>query len=110
MPKFITFFAYTGAATKAMIDRPSDRGAAAKTLVESVGGKLEAFYWMNGKHDGFLISQLPDGASGAALSAAAWSSGAFSGFESHEVFDHDAQAQIMKLAKTATATYKPPTA
>jgi uncharacterized protein with GYD domain len=110
MPTYITFFSYTGAAAKAMIDRPSDRNAAAKSLVESLGGKLEAFYWMNGKYDGFLIAQLPDGMTAAALSAAASSSGAFTDFETHEVFGVDAQTQIMKSAKLATTAYKAPTA
>ncbi len=110
MPAYITFFTYTGAAAKAMIDQPSDRNAAAKTLVESLGGKLEAFYWMSGRYDGFLIAQLPDSMTAAALSAAASSSGAFTEFETHEIFDRDAQAQIVKSAKTATTAYKPPTA
>lgn len=110
MPKFITFFSYTGASVKAMIERPSDRSAAAKTLVESLGGKLEAFYWMHGKHDGFLIATLPDGASVAALAAAVGSTGAVGGLETHEIFDRDTQAQIVKSAKTAMADYKPPTA
>jgi hypothetical protein len=46
MPRFITFFSYTGDAAKAMIEHPSDRSAAAKALVESLGGTQEAFYWM----------------------------------------------------------------
>lgn len=110
MPSYITFFSYTGAAAKAMIDRPSDRNAAAETLVKSLGGKLEAFYWMTGRYDGFIIAQLPDGLTAAALSAAASGSGAFTDFETHEIFDGNAQAQIMKSAKTATTAYKPPTA
>ncbi len=110
MSTYITFFTYSAAATRAMIERPSDRSAAAKALVESLGGKLEAFYWMTGKYDGFLISRLPDAVTGAALAAAAGSTGAFTGFETHEVFDQDAQARIMKLAKTATMSYKAPTA
>ena len=56
MPRFITFFSYTGEAAKAMIEHPSDRSAASKALVESVGGTQEAFYWMQGKHDGFIIT------------------------------------------------------
>ena len=59
-----------------MIERPSDRAAAGKELVESLGGAQEAFYWMQGKHDGFLISNVPDGVATAALSAAVGASGA----------------------------------
>ena len=48
MPKYICFFSYTREAGKAMIEKPTDRVAAAKALVESVGGKMECFYWMHG--------------------------------------------------------------
>ena len=110
MPRFITFFSYTGESGKAMIDRPSDRSAAAKALVESLGGTLEAFYWMHGKHDGFLIASLPDGVTAAALAAAVGAAGAVVGLETHQIFDHDEQAAIVKHADTARKAYKPPTA
>ena len=98
MPKFITFFSYTGASAKAMIERPSDRSAAAKGLVESLGGTKEEFYWMQGKHDGFLISSVPDGVAAAALAAAVGTTGAIVGVETHQVYDHDEQAAIVKKA------------
>jgi uncharacterized protein with GYD domain len=108
MAKFITFFSYSAEAVKAMIHHPSDRSAAATALVESLGGTLEAFYWMQGGHDGFLIAELPDSASGAALAAAVASTGAVSGLSSHEIFDHDQQAAIVAGAKTALEAYVPP--
>jgi uncharacterized protein with GYD domain len=110
MAKFITFFSYTAEAAKAMIDRPSDRSAAAKALVESLGGTQEAFYWMQGKHDGFVIANLPDGVAGAALSVAVGATGAVAGLETHQIYDHDEQADIMQRAKAASGAYKPPTA
>ncbi|TME74279.1 MAG: GYD domain-containing protein [Chloroflexi bacterium] len=110
MARFITFFSYTGEAAKAMIDRPSDRSAAAKALVESLGGTQEAFYWMQGEHDGFLITNLPDGVAAAALAAAVGASGAVVGLQTHQIYDHDEQAAIMQRAKTAGMAYKPPTA
>ena len=110
MPRFITFFSYTGESAKAMIERPSDRVAAAKALVESLGGTQEAFYWMQGKHDGFLITNLPDGVSAAALAVAVAATGAVVGLESHQIFDHDEQATIVQRADTARKAYKPPTA
>ena len=65
---------------------------------------------MQGKHDGFLIATLPDGVSAAAIAAAVGSTGAVSGLDTHQIFDHDEQATILKQAKTALAAYKPPTA
>jgi uncharacterized protein with GYD domain len=110
MPRFITFFSYTAESGKAMIERPSDRSAAAKALVESVGGTLEAFYWMQGKHDGFLIANLPDGVAAAAVAAAVGATGAVVGLETHQIYDHDEQGAIVKAAATARAAYNPPTA
>jgi uncharacterized protein with GYD domain len=109
MPRFITFFSYTADSAKAMIERPSDRSAAAKALAESLGGTVDAFYWMHGEHDGLLISTLPDGVAAAALSAAVAATGAVEGFETHQIFDHDEQASIVKQADTARKAYTPPT-
>lgn len=110
MPKYICFFSYTRDAAKAMIKKPTDRVAAAKALVESVGGEMECFYWMHGHHDGFFIADYKDGTSAAAVAAAAGSTGAVTELETHELFDGAAQGRIMKAAKTALGGYKPPTA
>ena len=110
MPRFITFFSYTGDSAKAMIERPSDRSAAGKALAESLGGTQEAFYWMQGEHDGFLISNMPDGVTAAALAAAVGASGAVVNLKTHQIFDRDEQAEIVKHAATASKAYKPPTA
>ena len=110
MPKYMCFFSYTREAGEAMIEKPTDRVVAAKALVQSVGGKMECFYWMHGHHDGFFIAEYKDGISAAAVAAAAGSTGAITQIETHELFDGAAQGQIMRAAKTALAGYKPPTA
>jgi uncharacterized protein with GYD domain len=109
MPRFITFFSYTAESAKAMIERTSDRSAAAKALVESLGGTQEAFYWMQGKHDGFLISNLPDGVAAAAVVAAVGATGAVERLETHQIFDQEEQAAIVKHADNARKAYTPPT-
>jgi uncharacterized protein with GYD domain len=109
MPRFITFFSYTADSVKAMVERPSDRSAASRALVESLGGTQEAFYWMHGEHDGFLITNLPDGVAAAALAGAVGSTGAVSGLKTHQIFDRDEQATIVQQADTARKAYKPPT-
>lgn len=108
MAKYVSFFSYSNEAVKGMIGQMSDRTAAAKGLVEALGGTLEAFYWMQGQHDGLLISELPDSVNGAALSAAVAASGAISHAETHQLFDQDQQASIISLAATALNAYKPP--
>lgn len=110
MPRYITFFSYTHSAAQAMIDKPSDRPAAARALIESLGGRMEAFYWMTGGHDGFLIATYPDSVSAAALSVAGGSTGSLHGLQTYEIFDGEAQTRIVKAAQTARSVYKPPTA
>ena len=78
--------------------------------VESLGGTQESFYWMQGRHDGFLIATLPDGVAAAAIAAAVGSTGAVVDIETHEIFDHVQQATIVSQARTALGAYKPPTA
>ena len=108
MPKFVTFFSYTGESAKAMINKPTDRAAAARGIVESLGGSMESFYWMQGKHDGLFIYTVKDSASAAALAMAVGSTGAITRIETHQIFDRDEQATIVETAKKVT--YKPPTA
>lgn len=57
----------------------SSRRAASATAIESVGGTLECFYYAFGDTDVFLICDLPDDASAAALSMLVNSSGAVQG-------------------------------
>jgi uncharacterized protein with GYD domain len=110
MPRYIAFFSYNAESAKAMIEKPSDRSAAARALIESLGGSMDVFYWMQGKHDGVFIATLPDGVAAAALAVAVGATGAVEGIETHQVFDRDEQASIVKQAATARKAYRPPTA
>lgn len=58
MPQYICFFSYTFEAANSMIERPTDRVAAARDIVEAVGGRMKCFYWMQGDQDGFLIAEF----------------------------------------------------
>jgi uncharacterized protein with GYD domain len=46
----------------------SDRVEAVSKLCQSLGGKLEAFYFAFGETDAYAIVELPDNASAASLS------------------------------------------
>ncbi len=56
-------------------DGGSGRAAAVKTLLESVGGKMDAFYFAFGETDAFVIVDVPDSVTGAALSLTVNASG-----------------------------------
>jgi uncharacterized protein with GYD domain len=54
----------------------TSRRAAAENLVKSVGGSIEAFYYAFGETDLYVIVELPDNASMAALALTLGASGA----------------------------------
>ena len=69
MPKYMLQVSYTAEGAKGLLkDGGSKRRQAAESLVKSVGGKLEAFYFAFGGSDAFVIVDLPDNASVAAAS------------------------------------------
>jgi uncharacterized protein with GYD domain len=91
-----------------MIKNPTDRAEAARQIVDSLGGSFESLHWMFGDYDGMAISTMPDSVSAAAVSIAVASSGAMSKAKTTELFDHDDQAAMLEAAKTALASYHPP--
>jgi len=76
MPKFMVTASYTAEGAKGLIkEGGSGRRTAVQKLIEGMGGKVEAFYFAYGDRDAFVIADLPDAASGLALSLAVNASG-----------------------------------
>ena len=77
MAKFMIMASYRPEGTRGLLkEGGSGRRATIKKLVESLGGTLEAFYYAYGEHDAYVILDMPDAATGAALSLAVNASGA----------------------------------
>ena len=77
MPKYLLQVSYTADGAKGVLkDGGSKRRAAARTLVESLGGKLESLYFAFGMTDVFAIADLPDNSAAAAASLTLASTGA----------------------------------
>jgi uncharacterized protein with GYD domain len=100
--KYLLLFSLTGETIQRFIAKPSDRAAVVRELVESVGGGLESYYWMFGQYDGAAIISVPDSHTAAALSLAVTSSGAFSGFETHELIEASDLTAIAERARGIT--------
>jgi uncharacterized protein with GYD domain len=80
MPKYLLEASYTAEGAKGLVkDGGTKRRAAAKTLVESLGGKIEALYFAFGDTDVIAIVDMPDNASAAAASLTIAGSGALNG-------------------------------
>ena len=77
MPKYLFHASYTTEGAKGVRKGGgSQRRAAVEKVIESVGGKLETFYFAFGKNDVIIIADLPDHASAAALSLTVGAAGA----------------------------------
>jgi uncharacterized protein with GYD domain len=76
MPKYLVEVNYVGEGVKGLVkEGGSGRQAAAKNLFESLGGKMEAFYFAFGKRDAYVIGELPDNTAAAAMALAVNSAG-----------------------------------
>ena len=77
MPKFLVSVSYSSDGAKGLRkDGGTKRRQVASKAVESVGGKVEAFYFCFGDQDAVIIADLPDVASAAAVSLAVSATGA----------------------------------
>ncbi len=77
MPKYLVQANYVGEGLKGVLkEGGSSRRAAVEKLYASVGGKVEAFYFAFGDTDVFIIGDVPDNVSAAALSLTVNAAGA----------------------------------
>ncbi len=77
MAKYLLHVSYTAEGLKGLIkDGGSKRRAAAEEALKSVGGKVDAFYFAFGKHDAYVIADMPDNVSATAAALTVNASGA----------------------------------
>jgi len=77
MAKYLIQANYVGEGLKGLLkEGGSSRRAAVEKLFGSVGGRVEAFYYAFGETDLFVIADVPDNVSTAALSLTVNAAGA----------------------------------
>ena len=77
MPKYLLKVTYASDGIKGLIkDGGTNRRATAEKVTQSLGGSLEAFYFAFGETDAFLIVDVPDNVSMAAIAMTVSGSGA----------------------------------
>ncbi len=104
MPKYLFQGAYTLEGVKGVLkDGGSKRRAAAQQALESVGGKVDAFYFAFGEDDVFTIVDVPDNVSVAAVSLAISATGGFRGKTTVLLTPEE-----MDQATRKTVKYRPP--
>ena len=82
MAKYMIKASYSAEGIKGVLkEGGTGRVAAVKQMIKRAGGKVESFYFALGDVDVYLIVDLPDNVSAAALAGAVGSSGALSRYE-----------------------------
>ncbi len=108
MAMYLTRFSYTPETWARMIDNPEDRREAARTYIESVGGKLHGFWYAFGEHDGWNLWEAPDNVSMAAVALAIGAGGALSSIETTVLLSVEDTMEALGMAKSIS--YRPPAA
>jgi uncharacterized protein with GYD domain len=104
MPKYLLKVNYNANGVKGVLkEGGSSRREAASQLIESVGGKLESFYFAWGDVDVYAVADMPDEAS-AAAAALAVSAGGGATCSTVVLID---PTEVDK-ASQKTADYRPP--
>ena len=105
MAKYLVKASYSSDGIRGVLkEGGSGRVAAVEQLAMGIGGSVEAFYFALGDRDVYLILDLPDNASAAAIAATVGASGALSSYETVVLLT---PAEIDEAAKRAV-NYRPP--
>ena len=99
MPLYLSKFSYTPETWARLIGHPEDRGTAARSYIESVGGKLHGFWYAFGPHDGYTLWEAPDNVSVAAVALAISAGGALNSLETTVLLTVDETMQALRKAQ-----------
>lgn len=108
MPRFIVKGCYTASAMKGMMAKPSDRGAAARKIVEAAGGKMESYYVTTGPSDFQMIVSIDDVSTLLAGLMVAGGSGAISNVETQRAFSSEEFTGMQRKAAELASSYSAP--
>jgi uncharacterized protein with GYD domain len=68
MKKYLIKASYNANGVKGLIeDGGTQRKLVVQKMLAGMGGKMESFYYAFGEHDAYIISELPDDVSAAAV-------------------------------------------
>ena len=77
MPKYLVQASYTPDGLKGIMEKGgSSRPEAVKSVAEGLGGTLESFYFAFGESDAYVVLDMPDNVSVAAVAMTVNASGA----------------------------------
>src|SRR5438034_1849488 len=106
MALYLSRFSYTPETWARLIGNPEDRRTAARSYIESVGGKLHGFWYAFGDHDGYTLWEAPDNVSMAATALAISAGAALSSLQTTVLLT--IEETLAAMQKASSITYRPP--
>src|SRR4051812_6517021 len=106
MAHYLVEASFTADAWKTLLNKPEDRNAAVRPVIEKLGGKMVNSWYAFGDHDIILVVQMPDNVSMASLSLAFMAGGALKGVKTIPLLELAEGIEAMKRA--AQSGYRPP--
>jgi len=106
MDLYLTRFSYTPETWARLTKNPENRREAARKYIESVGGKLQGFWYALGAYDGYFLWEAPDHVSMAAVVIAISSGGALSKCETTLLLT--VEETIQALGRAGSVGYQVP--
>jgi uncharacterized protein with GYD domain len=106
MAMYLTRFSYTPETWARLAKNSEDRRDAARSYIESVGGKLHGFWYAFGEYDGYTLWEAPDNVAMAAVSFAISGGGALSKFETIVLLT--VEETLVALGQVEKIRYRPP--
>src|SRR3990172_1759723 len=106
MALYLTCFSYTPETWARLTKNPEDRRDAARKYIESVGGKLNGFWYAFGTYDGYCVWEAPDNVSMAAVALAISGGGALSSFQTTVLLS--VEETMASLHKAGEVQYRAP--
>lgn len=107
MPFYLFQGKYSVESMQAMVANPQDREAAARPLIEALGGTLHHFFYCMGDYDILALIEAPDDESMAAGALAVGASGAMTGGKTTKLMTGAAGMEAMAKAGVVTGKFKP---
>ncbi len=108
MPFYLYQLAYSGDAIKGMVAKPSDREAAARKLIEALGGKLHHMFFAFGQYDVVCLIECPDDTTMMAGAASVASTGTVSASATTKLMTSAEAISALEKAGQVTGAYTPP--
>ena len=89
---------YTADAWAGLAHAPEDRTAAVREAMESLGAKLEAFYYTFGEDDFVVLTECPDNVTAAAIAVAVGATGRYRNLRTTVLLTAQETVEVMRKA------------